>query len=960
MKKTTFLILFSFLCANFIVSAQYQTLELDIYKLENGLTVILNPDPNQNKVYGGVVVKAGSKHDPADHTGIAHYLEHMLFKGTDMLGTSNYDEEKPLLDRISLLYEELNNTPDEETREEILRDINKTSVEAGKYAIPTEFDNLVRSIGGTGLNAFTGDEITFYFNAFPSHQMGKWLHLYSHRFINPVFRLFQSELEVVYEEKNMYNDNFITGVFETFMENLYKNHPYGQQTTIGSTEHLRTPSLKRMYEFYRTYYVPNNMALILTGNFDMESTKSHIDELFRVWEYGDIPEFPVYEEKPFQGREVVTERLSPIKLGVMGFRTVPNNHPDEAAIDVSEKILSNNAQTGLLDKLVLDNDLMFAGTLPLGRNNDHGAAVVLFIPKVIGQSLNRGERIVLNAIEKLRKGDFDEAVLEAAKNEIYIDFLSSLENAQMRLVLLARAFSHDRDINEFLHYPKSVQDVTKEDVLAAAEKYFNTNYFVLHSKMGFPRKEKLEKPGFDPIQPDENAVSPFAEAFEGIPSKEPVFKPVSFERDITTVELMENVRLYHVHNPMNDIYSFRYKIGVGSYDNPVYRHVAQIMNYAGTEKKSVEELKKAFHNIGTTYYFSANNSYITIELRGLEQHLPEALLLLNELLTSPLIENNKTRLITNEERAMRRLEDKEPADIARALVQYVRRGENSTFLNRLSMREIRRLRANRLADLFKVALKYETEIHYSGSLYPADELSALVSQSIKFNDALKKSASPVHIRDNSFDKNTVYFVNDRNAIQSQIYFLVNGELFTPELKPYYEAFNAYFGGGFSGLVVQEIREYRSMAYATGAQLTIPNKALKPAFFTGYIGTQADKTNEALDVFMSLFRDMPVKEERIGNLRSSLTEEIFASKPDFRQLSERVVAWQHQGFKTDPGKNKLELFQSLSFDDIVSFHKENLKDKPVVICIVGDKRKLDMNHISQYGDIVELKKRHLYR
>ena len=941
-------------------NAQYERLNIIQYKLNNGFTVILNPDANQKGVFGGVAVKAGSKNDPKESTGIAHYLEHMLFKGTDEIGTSDFKSERPYLDKISNLYEELSKTKDEEQRKAIRKKINDASLEAGKYEIPTEFDKLVRSIGGTEMNAFTAEEMTFFFNAFPSNQVEKWLDLYSSRFNNPVFRLFQSELEVVYEEKNMYNDNFITSLFEVFLKNFYKNHPYGQQTTIGTTEHLKNPSLMRMYDFFYTYYVANNLVLVMTGNFKADDVMPLIEKSFGKLRKGEIPEYPKYEEKPFNGRELITVNLSPVKIGVFGFRTVSNNNPDEYALDVCDKILSNDGQTGLLNKLVLDNKIMFAGTLPMGRNNDYGSSLILFIPKIIGQSFDKAENLITIELENLRNGLFSDELLEACKNELYVEFVSKLEDPQMRSVYLAQAFTQNTDINDFLNYPEKIKNITKDNVIKAANTYYNKNYLALHSKMGFPKKEKLDKPGYDPIKPNENAVSPYAEKFYKIKEKEPIPHFVSFTNDFSKTKLADRITLYQSPNPYDDIYSCDFKIGTGSFENINLTSAAEIMNYAGTSTKTMEQVKAEFQNLGTTCNFSCDESYVKIEMKGLEENFTKALSLLNELLKDPVVAKEKIKLIINEEKTSRKLEDKEPADVAKALVQYVRKGSNSSYLRRLSLKAIGKLNTEELVKEFKQALEFETEIHYCGKIIQSDKLEGIFKELFTFPQTIKPSNSPVCIDDNEIKENVVYFVNDKKALQSQIYFIVNGNLFDIEKAAYYDAFNEYFGDGFSGLVLQEIREYRSMAYSAGASLRIPPLANRKNAFIGYIGTQADKTNDAMDIFMGLLREMPVKTERLDVLKTSLIQDAFSSRPPFRELSQTVVKWQKQGYNDDPAKYNIDKFKSLTFENIIKMYEREIKTKSVAICIVGDKSRLDMTRIAKYGKIVNVNKKTLFK
>ena len=209
-----------------LAQTDFQTFENDPLNLKqttlkNGLTVYLIEDHNKPDVFGGLAVKAGGKYDPADATGMAHYLEHMLFKGTTTLGTIDFEKEKEYLDQIDALYDQLGKTKDEAKRKEIQDKINENSVKATEYALPNEFSNLVNYMGGTRMNAFTTEDMIFFFNHFPPNQMNRFLDIYAHRMDKPVFRLFQSELETVYEEKNQRSETFIFTLIEgTFTECL--------------------------------------------------------------------------------------------------------------------------------------------------------------------------------------------------------------------------------------------------------------------------------------------------------------------------------------------------------------------------------------------------------------------------------------------------------------------------------------------------------------------------------------------------------------------------------------------------------------------------------------------------------------------------------------------------------------------------------------------------------------------
>ncbi|MCR4294387.1 MAG: insulinase family protein, partial [Elusimicrobia bacterium] len=274
-----------------------------IHRLPNGLTVYLSPNKGEPRVAAHIAVRAGSKNDPSDSTGMAHYLEHMLFKGTGRLGTLDYEKERPHLERIRALYEELFKTKDDAGRAKIYKAIDVANIAASSSAVPNEFDRFYRSIGAEGLNAYTSDEQTVYVVSIPANRLEPWAAVEAERFKNPVFRLFQTEIETVYEEKNRSLDNAERILGDEIENRLYKKHPYGQQPTLGSIEHLKNPSLAKMYAFYERWYSPNNMAIALSGDFDRAKTLELIKKHFSSWTPRPLPELPKWELPRPKGAE---------------------------------------------------------------------------------------------------------------------------------------------------------------------------------------------------------------------------------------------------------------------------------------------------------------------------------------------------------------------------------------------------------------------------------------------------------------------------------------------------------------------------------------------------------------------------------------------------------------------------------------------------------------------------------
>ena len=956
---TNKLFLIGFLSVLFLnTNAQQAKLKVTTYKLDNGLTVILNEDHTKPEVFGLVAVKVGSKNDPADATGLAHYQEHMLFKGTEDLGTTNWENEKPFITKIFQLYDTLGATNDEVKRAIIQKEINELTLAAGEYAIPNEFDKILKGIGGTDMNANTSMDRTVYFNAFPPNQLDKWLELYSHRFLKPVFRLFQSELEVVYEEKNLYSDNFITSILENFQKNFYKKHPYGQQTTIGTVEHLKNPSLTKMYDFFKTYYVANNMALVLSGDFNPDEAKKMIQEKFSQLPTGKIPDFPEFKEAEFVGREEITLKLSPIKLGLYGFRAPKNGNDDEIAFEICNAILSNEDQTGLLDQLMLDNKLLAAQVFNI-PGNDYSSSIIFSVPKILGQSLESAETLIMNEIHRLAIGDFSETLLENAKLNIIKQFQQQLESNESRAVLIAELYAQNRDVNSINDLIDKVKGISVENIILVSEKYYGANYLAFQSKMGFPKKKKLEKPDYKPVAPKKDAKSPYLEQFEKIPASKPITHFVDFNKDLTYAKLKENVELYVVKNPVNEIFTIKFKFGVGKYNNPSLAYATQLMNFAGSYHYTLKDIKTAFSSLGCSYSISCDDSYTYVELTGFDNKLKESIDLLKELFVAPNIDKEKSKVILNGEMSTRKMEKSEPDNVARALFDYVRYGDKSESLNRLSIKEISKLNTDTLVKEFLDAIKYDVAIHYAGNA-EVNDLKSYLLDCLDLGYEFQKGTSPIVNVPNEYNKPQIYFVDKKNALQSKIYLFTNSEKFELSQVSYINAFNQYFSGDFSGLVLQEIREYRSLAYGAGARYVMPEKAGYNSSFYGYVGTQDDKTMEAIDVFTNLIKSMPEKSERIENIKVFLEEASSVAYPFFRDLSETVESWKRKGYTEDPSIKMIEVYKRLTFNDITDFYKKNIQSKPIIYSIVGDKKRIDMDALAKYGEIVFVKQNDLFK
>lgn len=941
----------------FSANGQDNSLKVETYTLSNGLTVYLNVDHTMPMVHGMVAVKGGSKRDPADATGIAHYFEHIMFKGTDQLGTIDYKSEKVYLDSIAVLYDSLGNTTNDKQRLTIQKEINRITIKSAQYAIPNEIDKILTGMGGKDINAQTGQELIAYYNSFPANQIEKWLEVYCHRFINPVFRLFQSELETVYEEKNMYADDAFSNLFEEFNRNFYKNTSYAIPV-IGLADDLKNPSLSKMADYFNTYYVANNMALILTGDFDPEMVKPIIKEKFGKWRLGPEPASLQSSLVPFKGREQVTKRMTPIKVGLLGFRSIPNNSPDALLLEVCGSLLSNSTSTGLLDELRDDNKLLFAGTFE-DWHTEFGGNIVFFVPKVVGQSLKSAEDEVLAQINKLKTGDFSDELLQGVITEMQKQSQRWLEDMRWRTYSILDVFVYDKSWDDILSRNENLGKITKAQIIEIAKKYYGNNYMAFYSKMGVAKKDKINKPPFEPIAAaNSEKKSEYAQKIEAMPTVDLTPRFIDFEKDVNRITLAEGVQCYVAPNPINKLFTLRFVFGKGNYADPLVSQAVRMLEYAVPDSMKLKEFKKQLQLLGCDFSSNTSLSSTTIQFNGLDQNLDETLKLINRFLNNLSVEQDQLKKLANDLKMDQKYEADDIWTKSDALVQYTLYGDSSEYKTRLTYKQVKALQSKMLLDKINEVMQYQAEVHYCGTK-TTDEFKQLFTSDFQFKPDLKQGKGKIEMIPAQFTANTIILVNDKKAVQSHINFYVDGEINNDQQRVQMEAFNDYLDGNMSSIIFQEIREFRSLAYGSMGRYEPSYYFSKAGHFEGWLSTQADKTVDAIEAYTHILNELPQKPERINNVKKDLTLSINAQQTMFRSKSITVSNWMNQGYNKDPRELHYQDYGTLTFDDINSFYKTNVAAKPIVITIIGDKSKMNLDELAKYGTIKEVKAEDLF-
>ncbi len=948
MKKLT--ILFLFVLGTTMAFAQKGNLKTKTFHLDNGLKVVMCEDHEQPEIYGAVYVHAGSKNDPVDATGMAHYFEHIMFKGTDKIGTTNWEAEKVFLDSIDLMYDRLHETTDVVERQAIQQKINNLSRKSADYAIPNEVDVILTQMGGKGLNAGTAYDQTMYYNTFPSNQLSKWMDVYVERFRNPVFRLFQSELETVYEEKNMYGDSPINAFQEYLFKEAFGEHPYGRPI-IGYTEHLKNPQTSKMREFYNTYYVANNMTLILVGDFDIEATEPLVAEKFGTWRSGELPKEPDYTLPTFDGPTVKEVKMTPIKMGAIVFPGVKTSDPDMLPLTLACMVFANG-ETGLMDKLMKDGDIMAAMLAPLSLE-DHGANLIFYIPKLLGQSHEKAEALVFDCLEQLKKGEFSDDLFEAMRMSMLMVRLKETESFRSLTDLFLGLEMSGQTYEEYIDETERLKTITKAEVVAIANKYFGNDYLDVRSKMGFPAKDKVDKPTWKPIEAkNTEAKSDFAKAIETqqVPEVEP--QVIRFGEDVEITEVNNSFKLFSTINPRNDIFDLRVNFNYGTSNDPDLDRAVQYLQMQGTKTQSPEEFALQLQKLGASVDFYASENQFMIHMTGFDKDLNDIIALCSRKLQNPSNNEQYIQTLLESEQSTLKANRNDASTWAQAVREYALYGDQSTFLNHAPLKEWKKRSGEELLAEVAEAFKYDGHATYSGNTHPRLVVAMLNENNLVRANATK-GIEKIRV-EKKFAENQVLIASNKKFRQSNIYFHVPGEKLSDKDEAVASLFSKYFGTDMYSIIFQEIREFRSLGYTAYANYRYDYLERKPGHLSGFLGTQSDKTLDGMTAFKDLIVNMPVRMEKFNASKEALLKSRASDYFGFRDMPSIVQSWMKKGYDHDPRGEVTELIRKANFDDVQSFYTRMIKGRPVVIMMSGNEKKIDKKELGKFGSVTKLK------
>jgi len=925
-------------------------LEMREYTLDNGLKVFMTVNKDEPRIQTAIAVKAGSSYDPAETTGLAHYLEHMVFKGTDKIGTIDWEKEEALLKEIEELYEQHLMTSDTAEKRAIYHQIDSVSTEASKYAIANEYDKMVSQIGAKYTNAYTSTEQTVYINNIAENEFEKWVKLERERFGKLVLRLFHTELESVYEEFNRGLDNDNYKIYHALMRNMFPNHPYGTQTTIGTSEHLKNPSMKKIHEYFNAYYIPNNMAICLSGDLDPSATIKIIDQYFGDMQKSEVPAHRAIEAGPINGA-VIEELLGPDKESVrLAYRFDGVNSYDEKMVLLIDLLL-NNANAGIIDlDLVQQQKILGGGCFPRFMK-DYGMHTFHANPRE-GQTLEEAKDLLLEAIGKVKKGDFGDWLIPAVINDMQLESIKQNESNWVAFQFV-NAFVLSVPWIDKVRMIDDISEFTKEQIVKFANEHYQDNYVILYKRNGKDTTiAKVDKPPITPLELNRVDESVFMKEFKAMdpPRLQPVF--INYDESIARTSLKSGVELSYIENTTNELFSLFYIIDMGKNHSKKLALAVQYLPFLGTTKYTPAQLQEEFYKLGLSMdvFTSSRRSYVYIS--GLGKSMEQGVQLLEHVLDQ--VKEDQQAYDDYVDGILKKRSDNKLSKskiLWSGLRNYAKYGSKSGFTDIIPSDELGTISPSELTDQIKGICDYKHDIFYYGQS-GIEEVVEILDKYHIVNSELKDYPEEAVYPELDITDSKVYFAH-YDMVQAEIMMTAKDEIFNKEYIPYSKVFSEYFGGGLSSIVFQEIREAKGLAYSAFSSYSTPGIPNQSHYVTAYVGTQADKLKDAVPAMMEIMHKMPRADKQFEVAKDAILKNIESER-----ITKKSIYWSYRGNKDrgidyDVRKDIYKKVQSMTLDEMETFFNDHVVKDNYTYTLLMNRDALNKEMIEKYGALQEV-------
>ena len=921
-----------------------------IYTLKNGMKLYLLQNRTVPRLQTFIAVRAGSADENKNSTGLAHYFEHMMFKGSSAIASLDWVKEKVLLERIEDLFEQHRKSTDPEERKKLYAEIDRLSQEAARYS-NNEYWELLNSIGARGTNAWTSFDETVYTNDIPVSQLEKFLFLESERFSNIALRRFHTELETVYEEFNRMQDRDSAIAYSAMLSALFPNHPYGRMV-IGLPEHLKSPSMKDIHQFFNEYYTPENMALIIAGDLDYEQTAALAERYF-----GNLPRHTPSDGGKRGGKSDRTLKEPPLT----GPKTIDVTGPDREAVFISWRFPSNpesepmlqlisgllsNGKTGLIDSDLLQPQKVQSASAWANRLRDYSLLSFYGEPRS-GQTPEEVRDLILKEVDKLRKGEFDPRLIKAIADNMRYELLLSSENRESSARQMVDLFILGDSPVDLIQLPDKIEKITPQQIMDFARENLKENNYVLVNKRSGPPSGRIhaEKPLITPV-PIPEQHSAFAEKFRKLPVTEKESAPefIDFQSAMEKTPLAPGLDFYYLPNRENERFSLLYVFPAGRRNSKKLSLAFSYANLLGTDKFTPTELRNEFFRLAVNCSIRADEDTGIIEIQGLQRNFKEAATLLDHLIRSLKPDRQVYDKLVESILKERENQRKSPDSILQAMQAYAVYGRENPVRDKLSEAELKAVDPAELTTKFAELPIYEHDIVYYGPekaqtvLKDLQEVMPFPKETLKFPEEKKfKETVP--------SENMVY-VFDYPSSQTQVLLLRADTPFSLDKLAFASLFQPYAGR----TVMRDIREKRGLAYTATAFYSLPEKKDKLSYAAGYVGTQGDKLPEALRELKALMEKIPDSPNQFHSAREKVLQGIRSDRIQREGIYTLFRRAGKRGLHHDWRKNIYEDASAMTLQDFNAFHQKHVAGKNDSILLIGDLKQIDRKALESFGKI----------
>lgn len=766
-----------------------------------------------------------------------------------------------------------------------------------------------------------------------------------------VIRGFHTELEAVYEEYNIGIAKDSYKMYDALFELAFPGHPYGTQTTIGTQEHLKNPSITNIKNYFNRYYVPNNPAICMAGDMNPDEVIVLIDKYFGTWKPNPAlsrPEYPAL--KPLTAIKDSTVIGQEAERLMMAWRFKNAADAQADTLEVISKMLANG-KAGLFE-VNLEQKMLSGGIGAFCYGlTDYSGFVVSGQPKD-NQTLEELRGLILGEMDKLKSGDFSDDLLPSVINNMKLEYYKNLKQNDYRADAFVSAFVNGEQWADVTGKYGRIEKMTKQQIVDFAGRHFGDNFVCVYKKMGNDTTlKKIDKPQITAIPTNRDLSSKFLMDITNTKTEPIQPRFIDFKTDMT-VSKIKNLPLLYKHNNEDDLFTLAFCYDFGTEDVKGIDLVADYLYYLGTDKKTSAEIKQEFYKLACNYSLSVSQNTLWVYLNGLNENLPKALALFEDFLKNAkgdaesyeqyvnLLKKNRDDQKTNQNYNFAYLR------------QYGQYGPYNPYRNTLSEKDLREGGAQMLPDMVKNLNSMEHTVMYYGP-YTEKQLAALITKTHKTPKKLAPLPSGKKYAMQPTPSNEVYIAPYDAKNIYMVQFHNENRPWNVDEAPVKAVFNEYFGGSMNGIVFQELREARGLAYSASAYYREPWRKTEPESFYTYIISQNDKMGDCINVFNNIVDTIPQSQAAFDIARQSITKKLQSQRTLRENVLYAYYFAKQRGIDYDIDEKIYNALPSLTMNDIVKFEQLNMAHKPYRYIILGDEKQLDMKLLEKIGPVKRL-------